>query len=45
MFENIDENINLFKTLTKEEKIKYIDYLMLCENEVRMIDKFKSNTL
>ncbi len=36
MFETIDENINLFKTLTKEEKIKYIDYLIT-------IDKFKNN--
>jgi len=38
MFENIDENINLFKTLTKEEKIKYIDYL-------KMTEMFKTNTV
>ena len=38
MFENIDENIDLFKTLTKEQKNKYIDYII-------MMDKFKNNTV
>jgi hypothetical protein len=38
MFEIIDENIDLFKTLTKEQKNKYIDYIV-------MMDKFKSNTV
>ena len=38
MFEIIDENIDLFKTLTKEQKNKYIDYII-------MMDKFKSNTV
>ena len=38
MFENINENIDLFKTLTNEQKIEYIDYL-------KMIEIFKTNTL
>jgi hypothetical protein len=38
MFENIDENIDLFKTLTKEQKNKYIDYMI-------MMNKFKNNTV
>jgi hypothetical protein len=38
MFEIIDENIDLFKTLTKEQKNKYIDYII-------MMDKFKNNTV
>jgi hypothetical protein len=38
MFEIIDENIDLFKTLTKEQKNKYIDYMI-------MMNKFKNNTV
>ena len=38
MFENINENIDLFKTLTKEQKIEYIDYL-------KMTEMFKTNTV
>ena len=38
MFEIIDENIDLFKTLTKEQKNKYIDYL-------KMNEMFKNNTV
>lgn len=38
MFEKINENINLFKNLTNEQKIEYIDYL-------KMNEMFKNNTV
>ena len=31
LFEKINENFNLFKTLTNEQKIGYIDYLKIIE--------------